>query len=270
MRASPLARAVWSIPRGVRCRDGNPRAESSDFRLEGDVRASRDHHGRRADRARARRHRVLGRPSAARARGGRRISPRSCATTRRSSTGCSPISTRNGSSSSTRTRSRRSCSRTSRSRRSSSRSRTHGAELKNAALTTAEVTGALGYMDYGEVSRYASIYDLQAQFMRLQERQGQHFFDVLAFVRHIPDADRPADDDVRRWRVGHRPCASRYRLSRADRPSATEALHGVSRREMTVRHQRRLAADGARLGPTSATSRPSCSRTRRGDRSSGR
>ena len=66
---------------------------------------------------------------------------------------------------------------------------THGAELKNAALTTAEVTGALGYMDYGNVSRYASIYDLQAQFMRLQERQGQHFFDVLAFVRHIADAD---------------------------------------------------------------------------------
>src|SRR4051794_34226647 len=63
---------------------------------------------------------------------------------------------------------------------------THGAELKNAAVTTSQVTGALGYMDYGDVSRYASIYDLQAQFMRLQERQRQHFF-VLAFVRHIGD-----------------------------------------------------------------------------------
>ena len=77
---------------------------------------------------------------------------------------------------------------------------THGAELKNAAVTTSQVTGALGYMDYGDVSRYASIYDLQAQFMRLQERQGQHFFDVLAFVRHIGDADRPIDEDIRRWR----------------------------------------------------------------------
>jgi hypothetical protein len=76
----------------------------------------------------------------------------------------------------------------------------HGAELKNAALTTSEVTGALGYMDYGEVRRYASIYDLQAQFMRLQERQGQHFFDVVAFVRRIADTDRPTDEDVRRWR----------------------------------------------------------------------
>jgi hypothetical protein len=76
----------------------------------------------------------------------------------------------------------------------------HGAELKNAAVTTSQVTGALGYMEYGDVSRYASIYDLQAQFMRLQERQGQHFFEVLAFVRHIADAERPADEDVRHWR----------------------------------------------------------------------
>ena len=77
----------------------------------------------------------------------------------------------------------------------------HGAELKNAALTTSQVTGALGYMDYGEVSRYANIYDLQAQFMRLQEGQGQHFFDVIAFVRHIAGkGDRPTDEDVRRWR----------------------------------------------------------------------
>lgn len=76
----------------------------------------------------------------------------------------------------------------------------HGAELKNAAVTTSQLTGALGFMDYREVSRYASIYDLQAQFMRLQERQGQHFFDVLAFVRRIPAAEQPADDEVRRWR----------------------------------------------------------------------
>ena len=46
----------------------------------------------------------------------------------------------------------------------------HGAELKNAALTTGQIIGAFGYMEYGEVSRYANVYDLQAQFMRLQER----------------------------------------------------------------------------------------------------
>src|SRR5215467_8422170 len=40
----------------------------------------------------------------------------------------------------------------------------HGAELKNAAVTTGQITGAFGYMDYAEVSRYADIYDLQASF----------------------------------------------------------------------------------------------------------
>jgi hypothetical protein len=76
----------------------------------------------------------------------------------------------------------------------------HGAELTNAAVTTAEITGAFGFMEYREVSRYAYIYDLQAQFMRLQEREGQHFLDVLAFMRRIPAPDRPTDDEVRRFR----------------------------------------------------------------------
>ena len=76
----------------------------------------------------------------------------------------------------------------------------HGAELMSAAVTTAQVTGAFGFMDYGEVSRYANIYDLQAQFTRLQERESQHVFEVLAFVRRVAASERPTDDDVRRWR----------------------------------------------------------------------
>jgi hypothetical protein len=43
----------------------------------------------------------------------------------------------------------------------------HGAELKNAAVTTGQITGAFGYMEYGEVRRFADVYDLQAQYMRL-------------------------------------------------------------------------------------------------------
>ena len=77
---------------------------------------------------------------------------------------------------------------------------THGAELKNAAVTTGEITGAFGYMEYSEVRRYADVYDLQAQFMRLQEREGQHFSDVLAFARRIPTADHPNAETVERWR----------------------------------------------------------------------
>ena len=76
----------------------------------------------------------------------------------------------------------------------------NGAELKNAAVTTGEITGAFGYMEYSEVRRYADVYDLQAQFMRLQEREGQHFSDVLALMRRIPFADRPNMETVERWR----------------------------------------------------------------------
>jgi hypothetical protein len=77
----------------------------------------------------------------------------------------------------------------------------HGAELKNAAVTTGQITGAFGYMDYAEVSRYADIYDLQASFMRLQEREGQHFLDVWSFIRHFDQKEPPADDAVQRWRA---------------------------------------------------------------------
>jgi hypothetical protein len=77
---------------------------------------------------------------------------------------------------------------------------THSAELRNAAVTTGEITGAFGYMDYGVVNRYAFVYDLQAQFMRLQERESQHFSDVLGFVRRIVPPARPGPESIERWR----------------------------------------------------------------------
>ena len=77
----------------------------------------------------------------------------------------------------------------------------HGAELKNAAVTTGQITGAFGYMDYKEVSRYADVYDLQAQFMRQQERELQHISDVVAFVRRLgaPPGGLQADA-IERWK----------------------------------------------------------------------
>lgn len=75
----------------------------------------------------------------------------------------------------------------------------HSAELKNAAVTTGQITGAFGYMEYSEVRRFADVYDLQAQFMRLQEREGQHFSDVLAFVRRIAGPDAPNAEALERW-----------------------------------------------------------------------
>ena len=76
----------------------------------------------------------------------------------------------------------------------------HNAELKNAAVTTGQITGAFGYMNYGQVRRYADVYDLQAQYMRLEEREGQHFNDVLSFIRRVYDAERPNADAIERWK----------------------------------------------------------------------
>jgi hypothetical protein len=75
-----------------------------------------------------------------------------------------------------------------------------GVELKNAAVTTGQITGAFGYMEYEQVRRYADVYDLQAGFMRLQEREGQHLSDVLAFVGHIDDSDRQTAEALARWK----------------------------------------------------------------------
>ena len=44
--------------------------------------------------------------------------------------------------------------------------------LNTARRSTAEATGALGYMDYSEVKRFATVYDLQQQFNRLQAEMG--------------------------------------------------------------------------------------------------
>jgi len=74
------------------------------------------------------------------------------------------------------------------------------AQLKNAAVTTAQITGAFGYMEYSEVRRYADVYDLQAQFMRLQEREGEKFQVVLGFVGRFADSTPPPAAALEAWR----------------------------------------------------------------------
>jgi hypothetical protein len=44
------------------------------------------------------------------------------------------------------------------------------AELHQTNWTTANVTGAIVYMDYSEVNRYTRVYDLQQDFMTLQQQ----------------------------------------------------------------------------------------------------
>jgi len=101
----------------------------------------------------------------------------------------------------------------------------NSAELKNAAVTTGQITGAFGYMDYGAVSRYASVYDFQAQFMRLQERDGQAFQAVLSFIPRFADSAPPSPALLEDWRsrihaamtgVGIREQLGRQLLARYD------------------------------------------------------
>jgi len=75
-----------------------------------------------------------------------------------------------------------------------------GAELKNAAVTTGQITGAFGYMNYDAVSRYANVYDYQAQFMRLQEREGQNFEAILAFIPRLYGSSPPSPAALEEWR----------------------------------------------------------------------
>src|SRR5215510_801306 len=75
-----------------------------------------------------------------------------------------------------------------------------GIELKNAAVTTGQITGAFGYMDYDVVSRYANVYDFQAQFMRLQEREGANFQSVLAFIPRAFGSPPPSAAALEEWR----------------------------------------------------------------------
>ena len=74
------------------------------------------------------------------------------------------------------------------------------AELKNAAVTTGQITGAFGYMDYGTVKQFAAVYDLQAQFMRLQERQMQNLQAIVGFVPRIVGAPPPPAASIEEWR----------------------------------------------------------------------
>jgi hypothetical protein len=74
------------------------------------------------------------------------------------------------------------------------------AELKNAAVTTGQITGAFGFMDYAEVRRFADVYDLQAQFLRAQERQLQEFQPVFAFIGRITESNAPSPTSIEEWR----------------------------------------------------------------------
>ncbi|HXD74425.1 MAG TPA: hypothetical protein VN628_11840 [Vicinamibacterales bacterium] len=76
----------------------------------------------------------------------------------------------------------------------------HFGELKNAAVTTGQITGAFGYMDYGTVKRFADVYDLQAEFLRMQEREIPNFQAIYGFIPRLAGAKPPPAASIDAWR----------------------------------------------------------------------
>jgi len=79
---------------------------------------------------------------------------------------------------------------------------THGAELRNAAVTTGQITGAFGYMEYGDVKR------ARALLLARRRSDGEH--EPLAVRRddaaHLsgpeqPCGNRNSSDGVPDWSV---------------------------------------------------------------------
>jgi hypothetical protein len=75
----------------------------------------------------------------------------------------------------------------------------HGAELRDASRTTAEVTGAFGYMDYAEVERFAAVYGLQNSFDRAQNQANEHFVVAFAGAGLLANPDKADPQQVKQW-----------------------------------------------------------------------
>jgi hypothetical protein len=69
------------------------------------------------------------------------------------------------------------------------------AELTRASYATAESTGALGYMDYDEVKKYAEIYNFQDTYTRQQTRVFDHATTAAALGTGLLKKPSQADID---------------------------------------------------------------------------
>lgn len=73
------------------------------------------------------------------------------------------------------------------------------ATLSSTSRTTAEATGALGHMSYAQVKRYAQVYDLQSDFLRLQQRLVDQFVVMLSSTQS-GGLDNPSGAELERTR----------------------------------------------------------------------
>jgi hypothetical protein len=71
--------------------------------------------------------------------------------------------------------------------------------FNTAAYSTAEVTGAFTYMDYGEVLKFADAYDLQAIYSRMQDTTERDLFSAATLGQSMLGKPTPVEiEDVKR------------------------------------------------------------------------
>jgi len=68
--------------------------------------------------------------------------------------------------------------------------------LSTASRTTAEITGAFGYMTYDEVKKYAEVYDLQSKFVRLQDESFARFVSTLGGTGIFADPANASSGEI--------------------------------------------------------------------------
>src|SRR5207247_255890 len=83
------------------------------------------------------------------------------------------------------------------------------ARLPSTSRSTAEATGALGYMEYTEVKKYAAVYEVQQQFLRLQDRLLEIWIPLLN-ATHEGDPERASERELLEWRDRILTCLSYF------------------------------------------------------------
>ena len=71
----------------------------------------------------------------------------------------------------------------------------NAATLNSASWTTAEATGALGYMGYETAKKFAPVYDLQTLLQRFQEEQCRTASNAMAPVANMQGGPETLSDD---------------------------------------------------------------------------
>ncbi len=69
-------------------------------------------------------------------------------------------------------------------------------DLNSASWKTAAATGALGFMDYDQVQRYAAVYQLQDKYSALQDQTIDEFLQLQSSAIHGFDPEKITPDDA--------------------------------------------------------------------------